>query len=189
MVNRVKWASGVCLDCRRQVAGSSLRRNGWSIRSLSTVQNILPPSQPPPPPPPDRLDPRTVTRPREERKLLRSRVFPIGSRRRRAALKSSQNIPFEQLPYQCFQEARKILQDDRQEKLKLIELERGRIQRLLEQPTNDATSASRKEIRLSSMRRHLEWLKIQADINDPLVKKKFEDGQGEFFHRGFVYIC
>jgi large subunit ribosomal protein L35 len=24
----------------------------------------------------------------------------------------------------------------------------------------------------------LEWLKIQADINDPLIKKRFEDGEG-----------
>jgi len=28
------------------------------------------------------------------------------------------------------------------------------------------------------MRRHLEYLKVQADINDPLVKKRFEDGEG-----------
>jgi hypothetical protein len=28
------------------------------------------------------------------------------------------------------------------------------------------------------MQQHLERLKIHADINDPLVKRKFEDGQG-----------
>jgi large subunit ribosomal protein L35 len=37
----------------------------------------------------------------------------------------------------------------------------------------------RKESRLRDMRRKLEATKILADINDPLVKKKFEDGFGE----------
>ena len=35
-----------------------------------------------------------------------------------------------------------------------------------------------KQIRLDSMSRHLEKLKILADINDPLIKKRFEDGEG-----------
>jgi large subunit ribosomal protein L35 len=124
-------------------------------------------------------DPETVTSSKEERKLMRTGVYPIGSRRRRAAIKTSENIPFEQLPYQCFQEARKILQADREEKLALIAKERLRISNLV--ATDSATingGQKVKDVRLDSMRRHLEYLKIQADINDPLIKKRFEDGQG-----------
>lgn len=125
------------------------------------------------------LDPATTTTSRGERALMKSGVKPIGSRRRRAALRTSDNIPFEQLPYHCFQEARKVLLADRQEKLEMIKTERLRISNLV------ATDASTirggellKQRRLESMRQYLEYLKIQADINDPLIKKQFEDGEG-----------
>ncbi|KAM3087266.1 mitochondrial 54S ribosomal protein YmL35 [Clarireedia jacksonii] len=131
--------------------------------------------------PPAGLDPETVVFPREERKLMRHGIMPVGSRRRRAALKTSANIPFEQLPYQTFQEARKILQADRAEKLELIAKERVRIANLMAQDPAISGGELNKQNRLDSMRRHLEWLKIQADINDPLVKKRFEDGQGIYF--------
>jgi len=125
------------------------------------------------------LDPLTVTSSREERKLMRSGVYPIGSRRRRAALRTSDNIPFEQLPYQCFQEALKVLKADREEKLKLIQAERLRISNLAaKDPSEIKGGEQRKQTKLDSMRRHLEYLKIQADINDPLIKKRFEDGEG-----------
>lgn len=124
-------------------------------------------------------DPALVTSPRLERKLLRSGVSPIGSRRRRAALQNSLNIPFEQLPYQCFQEARKILQADRDEKLKQIARERDRIARLRALTDEEAGGANVKRSRLGGMEKHLEQLKIWADINDPVVKKKFEDGEGK----------
>lgn len=124
------------------------------------------------------LDPTTAIGKKSERLLMRQGVKPIGSRRRRAALQSSDNIPFEQLPYQCFQEARKVLQADREEKLAAIEKERARISHLVQQ---DAASIkggeTQKQLRLDSMRRHLEQLKILADINDPLIKKRFEDGE------------
>lgn len=110
---------------------------------------------------------------------MQSGATPVGSRRRRAALKISQNIPFEQLPYQCFQEARKILQVDRQTKLRQIEVQRARIERLAAQPVSAPGATTMKETRLASMRRHLEQLKILADINDPLVKKRYEDGDGD----------
>jgi large subunit ribosomal protein L35 len=110
---------------------------------------------------------------------MKSGVLPIGSRRRRAAVKSSDNIPFEQLPYQCFQEARKVLQADREEKIKEIQTERLRISNLVAQDvTNIRGGEIRKQSRLASMRKYLEYLKIQADINDPLIKKRFEDGEG-----------
>jgi len=105
--------------------------------------------------------------------------MPVGSRRRRAALKTSANIPFEQLPYQTFQEARKVLQADRAEKLELIAKERVRIANLIAQDPAISGGERNKQNRLDSMRRHLEWLKIQADINDPMIKKRFEDGQGD----------
>ncbi len=125
------------------------------------------------------FDPATVTDPKQERKLMKSGIIPIGSRRRRAALKSSDNIPFEQLPYQCFQEARKILAADREEKLKLIATERLRISNLVATDAANVRGGEKtKQTRLESMRRHLEYLKIQADINDPLIKKRFEDVEG-----------
>jgi len=77
------------------------------------------------------LDPATTTTSRGERALMKSGVKPIGSRRRRAALRTSDNIPFEQLPYHCFQEARKVLLADRQEKLEMIKTERLRISNLV----------------------------------------------------------
>lgn len=125
------------------------------------------------------FDPATVTTLKGERQLAKAGINPIGSRRRRAAMKSSDNIPFEQLPYQCFQEARKVLQADREEKLKLIAKERLRISNLVGTDVSQIPGGERqRETRLDSMRRHLEYLKIQADINDPLIKKRFEDGEG-----------
>ena len=109
---------------------------------------------------------------------LQPRAFQGGSRRSRAAIKSCLNAPFEKLPYQCFQEARKVLQRDREEKVHQIQTQRQRIARLLEQDPSISGGEKQKNNRLESMRKHLEHLKILADINDPLVKKKFEDGQG-----------
>lgn len=123
-------------------------------------------------------DPALVSSPRLERRLMRQGVSPIGSRRRRAALQSSNNIPFEQLPYQCFQEARKVLLADRAEKLEEIEMMRQRIARVEAQSPEEAGGANPQKSRLCAMQLHLEQLKIYADINDPLVKRKFEDGQG-----------
>ncbi|KAF4627394.1 hypothetical protein G7Y89_g10759 [Cudoniella acicularis] len=135
-------------------------------------------------------DPLTVTSKKGEKALMRSGVMPIGSRRRRAAIKSSDNIPFEQLPYQCFQEALKVLREDRQEKLKLIETERQRISNLAAKDVSEIKGGElQKQTRLDSMRRHLEYLKIQADINDPLIKKRFEDGEGDMNKPVYRYLA
>lgn len=126
-------------------------------------------------------DPATVHVPRLERKLMRAGQFPIGSRRRRAALAHSPGIPFDELPYQCFQEARKILIADRAEKLQKIETERYRIARLRETDPNTFPGGEvYKQRRLRSMLAELEHLKILADINDPNVKRRFEDGNGAY---------
>ncbi|KAH7419359.1 putative 54S ribosomal protein L35, mitochondrial [Cadophora sp. MPI-SDFR-AT-0126] len=136
------------------------------------------------------FDPATVTNPRQEKKLMKSGITPIGSRRRRAALKTSDNIPFEQLPYQCFQEARKVLAADREEKMKLIATERLRISNLIAtDASNIRGGEATKQKRLDSMRRHLEYLKIQADINDPLIKKRFEDGEGDMNKPIYRYLA
>lgn len=131
------------------------------------------------------LDPKTVENKIAERRLVRrDRIQPVGSRRRRAtlhrgAVKQLSEIPFEQLPYQCFQEARKVLAEDRQEKVKEIGTQQLRIKNLMEQDPAVSGGPRAKETRLKSMREHLNELIILADINDPIVKKKFEDGQSK----------
>lgn len=154
------------------------------IRTLTTSTSSLEETQLEPGKSASSLDPNLVFTRRDERALQRTGVSPIGSRRRRAALQGSANIPFERLPYQCFQEARKILQDDRAEKIKQIEVQRARIERLKAQEVSGAAGEAMKKNRLDSMQRHLEHMKILADMNDPLVKKRFEDGDGMCgFHR------
>lgn len=175
--------SSVCFSCRRWLS----RPNGAkqiSIRTATSLSSTTPSSQGVPAPPPNLadIDLNTVSSRSLERQLVRARIFPIGSRRRRAALKSSRNIPFEQLPYQCFQEARKVLQEDRTEKLEAIAKERDKIQNLSQVQTSTPYDEWKRQNRLRSMRKHLEYLKIQADINDPLVKKRFEDGKGMALH-------
>lgn len=126
------------------------------------------------------FNPETVSTPRLERKMMREQhQMPIGSRRRRRAIASSANIPFQELPYQCFQEARRFLQEDRAEKLKDIEKFRRRIEKLMDSVPVTDEKVAEKEHRLNFMRKRLEHTKILADINDPIVKKRFEDGQGQ----------
>ncbi|KAI0517639.1 ribosomal protein YmL35 [Xylaria bambusicola] len=126
------------------------------------------------------MDPNTTTAHWAERKLMRAGTPPVGSRRRRAALRSSENVPFEQLPYQCFQEARKILQEDRSEKLEALAKELAKIKRLQETPADQVPGGQhKKDVRLKSLRKYVEELKILVDINDPIVKRRFEDGFGD----------
>lgn len=126
-------------------------------------------------------DPSTTSTRKGVRELLKRGIQPIGSRRRRAALSSSPNIPFEQLPYQCFQEARKILQADREEKLQQIETERGRITRFQARDASEFKGGEQEKLtKLDTMQKQVERLKILADINDPLIKRRFEDGMGKF---------
>ena len=151
-------------SCTLRSFSSTVSRPNESLQTTTSA-----PAQPPP-----ALDPNLVST-REDEALLRAQgKLPIGSRRRRAALQTSQNIPFEQLPYQCFQEARKILAADRAEKLQQIETERRRIARVEASVMSEQT----KKGKLVRMREHLDRLKILADVNDPGIKKRFEDGQG-----------
>jgi large subunit ribosomal protein L35 len=190
-----------CLRCVRQAPaanGAQHRLLSSSAAAREEVQTQPAASSTPQPPPPQStsdaaakeipeymqkwgtLDPEMVENKKQERRLLRREgIQPVGSRRRRAALRMSvvrktEEIPFEQLPYQCFQEARKFLQEDRQEKLKEIKTQQARIQ------AAEASKASEQSKRdsIARMKKHLNQLIIEADINDPIVKRKFEDGQG-----------
>lgn len=97
-------------------------------------------------------------------------------------LKEGQGVPFEQMPFQTFQEARKILATDREGKLRKIEAEKIKISNLERKPVEGGAQAeSIKKGRLMAMRKHLEYLKVQADINDPVIKKRFEDRQGKLY--------
>ena len=123
----------------------------------------------------------TVSTPHAEGQLLRNqRITPVGSRRRRAAIASTGNISFSDLPYQCFQEARAYLQVDRQEKLEQIRVQRERIERLKAKTVSPQDEWA-KEKKMGDMRHRLEATKILADMNDPIVKRKFEDGEGTLY--------
>ena len=65
----------------------------------------------------------------------------------------------------------------RNEKLEEIRVQKERIEKL-KAAAVAPQDEDKKERRLASMRRTLEENIILADINDPLVKKRFEDGQG-----------
>jgi large subunit ribosomal protein L35 len=132
------------------------------------------------------LDPNSVEDKRSERRLIRREgIQPVGSRRRRAVIRRAtmrnvSQVPFEQLPYQCFQEARKFLLDDREEKLKQIKTQTLRLRNLIAQDPAVSGGVEAKEARIRSMRNYINELVILADINDPVVKKNFEDGLGEY---------
>ncbi|KAJ5678097.1 uncharacterized protein N7477_003730 [Penicillium maclennaniae] len=171
-------ASKPLLQCLRNTYTRGLPAIQLSARgfhSTAAVGEAQPDSQPFYKSP----DPELVSSPRLERRLMRQGTTPVGSRRRRAALQGSANLPFEQLPYQCFQEARQILLADRAEKLEEIEKMRQRIARVEALSPEEAGGENSKKSRVHAMQQHLEQLKIHADINDPLVKRKFEDGQGD----------
>jgi len=128
--------------------------------------------------------PDTVVGAQQEKLLLKKTgKMPVGSRRRRLIVRAfaqsgETGIPFTQLPYQCFQEARKFLAEDREEKIEAIELFRKRIINLMAQDPASSGGEQNKKRRLDGMKKTLEHYKILADINDPLVKKNFEDGKG-----------
>lgn len=139
------------------------------------------------------LDPNTTTLPWAEKKLMKKGVQLVGSRRRRSAVRQTLNIPFEQLPYHCFQEARKLLAEDRAQKLNDIRKAHQKLKTAEAQPADTYRGGEDYKFKkLRSLRKHLEYLKVQADINDPAVKRKFEDGFGMFsvisgFVRSYIY--
>ncbi|ATY58630.1 Phosphatidylethanolamine-binding PEBP [Cordyceps militaris] len=128
---------------------------------------------------PDLLDPNTVPREREQ-ELMDQGTMPIGSRRRREAIRTTGSLPFEQLPYQAFQEARKILAADRATKVASLQATVAKAAALEAQDAATVKGGeTMKQIRLRSLRKEAHRLTILADINDPLVKRRFEDGLGD----------
>ncbi|KAI4682414.1 uncharacterized protein J4E88_005304 [Alternaria novae-zelandiae] len=207
-----------CLRCVRQLPSANGTRRLLSTSAAVREEVQTQPTNATPPPPPSSppegaaqkagsqdtpeymqkwgtLDPQMVENKKQERRLLRrEHVQPVGSRRRRAALRRStlqktDEVPFEQLPYQCFQEARKVLLEDRQEKIKEIKVQQERIKNLMAQDASISGGPAAKEHRLRSMRKHLNDLIILADINDPVVKRKFEDGQGDMNKPIYRYLA
>ncbi|KAG0157620.1 hypothetical protein PDIDSM_4805 [Penicillium digitatum] len=173
-------ASKPLLQCLRNTYSRGVAGVQLQTRAFQSTASVREPEAETPSKPFHKApDPSLVTSPRLERRLLRQGTAPIGSRRRRAALQDSENLPFEQLPYQCFQEARKILLADREEKLKEIETMRQRLARQEALSVEEAGGAKAKKSRVTAMQLHLERLKVLADINDPLVKRKFEDNEGD----------
>ncbi|KAF1938441.1 PEBP-like protein [Clathrospora elynae] len=207
-----------CLRCVRQTPGANGTRRLLSTSAVAREEVQTHPSNATPPPPSSNpptgsaqnaspqeipeymqkwgtLDPQMVENKKQERRLLRrEHVQPVGSRRRRAALRRSTmqqapEVPFEQLPYQCFQEARKVLLEDRQEKIKEIETQQLRIKNVMDQDPAVSGGPMEKEARIRSMRARLSELIILADINDPVVKRKFEDGQGDMNKPIYRYLA
>lgn len=163
---------------RPQCVVSAARPFTTSMPRAVDAQQQQEPQEPRQPGPLD-LDPNSVL-PEFEEQLMRAGKMPIGSQRRRVAMRTTGDIPFEQLPYQAFQEARKILAVDREDKLAKIGAELEKIAALEKRDANDMKGGQEmKDTKLASLRRHVEELKILADINDPLVKKRFEDGLGK----------
>ena len=149
---------------------------------------------PPPPPLPSAtglkpLDPSKVGWKSWDKRELKLGQRAIGSRRLRAAKASVSNIRFEQLPYQCFQEARKVLREDREEKLAQIAVERKRIEKAAAVDPSQCGGEAAKRGKLIAMHKHLERLKILADINDPVIKKRFEDGKGKIYNYRIEVSC
>lgn len=180
-----------CIQCtkhdRISLPVRSFTTSRPALLETTTTTTSEPASADVPPPSTPTLNPELVSKPAQERRLIEETgQQPFASRRRRHMLKQTQNIPFEQLPFQCFQEARKVLQEDRKQKLQEIQMQRERIQKLSEKTVAPEEEA-RKEHQIKTMRQRLEYSKILADINDPMVKKTFEDKQG--MSLGFLNVA
>lgn len=59
-----------------------------------------------------------------------------------------------------------------------IDEERKRIKKVQETPAERLGGEVSKKGKLVAMQKYLEEMKVWADINDPMVKKRFEDGMG-----------
>lgn len=126
------------------------------------------------------LDPRTVHTFKQEKQLKRFRkLLPIGSRRRRIAIASTDNVPFSQLPYQCFQEARMVLAEQRRDILDQVAAQQERIAAQAKRVPDTPEKEQAMRNRIAGMEAKVRELRVEADIHDPMIKKTFEDGHGE----------
>lgn len=128
-----------------------------------------------------KLDPLTTTLRWAERKNMKQGIYPIGSRRRRVAIRTSPNLPFEYLPYQCFQEAMNVLRQDRQEKLDMIASMEKRLAKMKMRDASTFKGGEKDRFdKIRRMKQTLDKLIIEADINDPEVKRRSEDSLGRW---------
>ena len=167
------------LHCLRHAA-RRLPKATCSPRSFTASthrkdESLEPASSPAPSPPP--ITPNTISTPPKERQIS---AYIKGPRRRRGVILPFDAMPFEQMPYQCFQEARAVLAEERVRKLAEIETMKKRIARWQDVPASDLGGEYVKKGKLVRMQNYLEKLKILADSNDPVIKKRFEDGMGLF---------
>lgn len=88
----------------------------------------------------------------------------------------------ETMPFQTYQFALDYIKKDREVKESLIKESQKKIENIEKKQAQTGANQSR---RLSSLRRHLEYLKIQADINNPRVKYSFDQGIGE----PILFVC
>jgi hypothetical protein len=76
----------------------------------------------------------------------------------------------ETMPFQTYQLALDVIRKDRLERLEEIKKEQQRI-------AGHLASGFKPDSReIKSMNKHLEWLRVQADINNPRVKYNFDRG-------------
>lgn len=79
------------------------------------------------------------------------------------------------MPFQMYQLALELINQDRKEKLQQIKKTREKIKTALAVPGVDPKST-----RILNLKRYLERLEILVDINNPRVKYNFENGISEF---------
>lgn len=74
-----------------------------------------------------------------------------------------------------------MLAEDRAEKLELIKKAYQRLKNAEAMPAEKYSGGEDlKKKTVLSLRNYLDYLKVQADINDPAVQRRFEDGFGTF---------
>lgn len=173
-----------CRAITRPLAGQLRQQTQCVIRPFTTgaaarAEVAATPAAAPEPTNPLDLDPNTVM-PEFEAHLAKEGKMPIGSRRRRVAIRTTTDVPFEHLPYQAFQEARKILAADRELKLEAMRKTERKLENMETIEAEQVKGGQyMKDQKIASLRRHIEELKILADVNDPVVKKRYEDGLGD----------
>lgn len=84
----------------------------------------------------------------------------------------------ERMPFQTFQLALDVIKKDRDEKLVQIKKVREKLENARKAEKENPDTPKDRKIR--SMEQYLEYLKVQADINNPRVKYNFDRGISSF---------
>lgn len=77
----------------------------------------------------------------------------------------------ESMPFQTYQLALKVIRADRLEKMEAVAYQRKKIADIVEREGDKVNHH-----RIKELTKHLEYLQIQADINNPRVKYNFDRG-------------